>query len=296
MIQGADIMLHPRLYPRFRPVTLLVSEAAAMARQPTSLAILAGFFAVSEAISALEAVPIPAESTPLLMQLRALEKTCHDLSDRLGRIETEFLHLRATAISPSRQAANSPVDTATPAPLLAQVRNQRLALALLQLGIATRTHQPFAAELDLVRQLDMREGRLRIPIDSLSPHADTGVATVAELRDSFGVILLPKLDALGKNSDTSWTRRTWGWISAPFAATAPQSEDSVGADLTQITVRSAMDRLSEDDLLGAVRLIARLDGIPATLTARWLKEGNARIEVDSAYEVIARTVMMLLNQ
>jgi len=231
----------------------------------------------------------------LLSRVAVLEQANHALSERLSQAEQSLARMEAATMQPPDQGAKEYAGTAL-APFIAQVRDQRLALALLQLGIATRTHQPFVRELDVVRQLGVEESRLRIPIDSLTPHAATGVATVAELRDSFGLILLPKFEAIGHESGPSWTRQAWTWLSIVGAPAQQPTPSSPAVGLGQELVRSAMDRLSEDDLQGAVELIAQLDGAPASLAARWLMEANARLSLDSAYEGISRTILALLNR
>jgi len=240
-------------------------------------------------------LPLAAAGTEdLLLRVAALEKANRTISEHLAQVQQSLARMKAAVAVPSGQGVSGNT-AAVLAPFVAQVRDQRLALALLQLGIATRTHQPFVRELNLVRQLGTTEARLRIPIDSLTLHAANGVATVAELRDSFGIILFPKLEALGKESDPSWTRQAWTWLSVALIP-SQQSATSPVVNLGQELAMSAMDRLSEDNLRGAVELIAQLDGAPAALTARWLTEANARLSLDSAYEALSRTALALLSR
>jgi hypothetical protein len=210
----------------------------------------------------------------------------------------------ATATVPATQSAPV-VESAEPAQqtlttdvrleqILLQLRDQRLVLALQQLDLATRTHQPFLRELELVRQLGGHEqARLRPALDSLAASAETGVATVWELRDSFGVIVLPKLQALQGNTGP-WSDRVRLWLSnviAPTSPTQPADQNTVGQQL----VMSAVDRLAEDDLRSAVDLIGQLTGTPANLTLRWLTEARGRLTVDAAHEALSGTILDLLN-
>lgn len=172
-----------------------------------------------------------------------------------------------------------------------QIKNLQLSLAILQLNAIVRTYKPFERELSLVQQLSDNTSELRIPLDNMLPHATTGVATIAELRDSFGIMLLPKLYTLTEE-EISWTNQMWTWF---LATLTPWQASLPSINVSEELVKSAMNRLSEDDLQGAVDLIIRLDGAKATLTARWLKEANARLTLDTAMEVISNVGMTLLK-
>lgn len=179
--------------------------------------------------------------------------------------------------------------------VLAELRTHRLVIAIQQLGLATRTHFPFPRELELVRRLGEAESaRLRPALDVLAKSAETGVATVGELRDSFGVILLPKLQALQASSGP-WTDRLRLWLSQAIAP-SPSSQTTDQETVAQKLVISAVDRLAEDDLRGAVELIGQLSGTSAALTARWLAEARARLNVDLAHESLSGVIVDLLNQ
>jgi hypothetical protein len=219
----------------------------------------------------------------LLRRIEALEAAGRAMGERLAQTQQELAHLKA-------------VQDTDPAHLLGpvseQIRNNRLALAILQLRLATQTHLPFEQELALVRQLGRGEVSLSTDLDTLSPHAATGVATVAELRDSFGIILLPKLQPLLEESNQSWTDWTLSWLSTVIA---PFTQQSPKPNPRQQLVLSATDRLTEDDLHGAVEQITQLDGPAATLVARWLKEANARLSVDAAHDTLSGVVRVLLG-
>lgn len=175
------------------------------------------------------------------------------------------------------------------------IRDIRLAMALSLLCNATRTHHPFVREFELVRQIGGTEGRLRIPLDSLASHATIGVATVGQLRDSFGMILLPKLMAVAEQTaGGSWIGDFW----SAFVGTVlpkPLTDDTTPPTNPMLAlVKTSMDRLSEDDLVGALNHINKLDGAGADLVARWTNEANARIVVDDAYENMLSIMVDLL--
>jgi hypothetical protein len=141
-----------------------------------------------------------------------------------------------------------------------------------------------------VRQLGGKEAALIAAEAALAPYAAMGVATVAELRDGFGLILLPKLQPMLEESDQSWVDWAFGWMNLvliPFYSLPPTPQQQL--------IISATTRLTEDDLAGAVELIAQLDGPAAALVVRWLKEANARLAVDAAYNSLSGIVVALLG-
>lgn len=206
-------------------------------------------------------------------------------------VTTQSGHTEPVATqSEQRPATDTRIES-----ILVQLRIQRLVLAIQQLGLATRTHNPFLRELELVRRLgDGESTRLRPDLEALAKSAETGVATVGELRDSFGVILLPKLQALQASSGP-WTDRARLWLSQIIAPT-PSNQATDQETVAQKLVISAVDRLAEDDLRGAVELIGQLSGTPAALTVRWLNEARARLNVDLAHEALSGVVVDLLSQ
>jgi len=172
---------------------------------------------------------------------------------------------------------------------LADVRQtDRLALVLLQLRTAIQGHFPFEREVVLARLVGQAKKDLSEVLDVLTPHARTGVATVAELRDSFGMILLPKLQSLLEGEQT-WGEWARGWMATTISSGSKPTP-------RQQQVISATDRLTEDDLSGAVEEISKIDGPAATMVARWLQEANARLAIDHAYVILAKMGVEVLSR
>ncbi len=167
------------------------------------------------------------------------------------------------------------------------IRHNRLAWAVLQLRIALPTHLPFGSELALVRQLSREEEGLSVVLGTLDPHAAVGVATLSELRDSFGILLLPKLQPLLEGTGS-------GWFSWMVSAVAP-SPWIVKSNQRRALVVTALDRLTADDLRGAVDQLTQLDGSAADLVVHWLQEAKARLAVDSADHDLSGMVVELLG-
>lgn len=231
-------------------------------------------------------------SVTLALQEGALSSSSTPVADLAHRINT----LESMSDVIGKQMAQAGHDLANLKSVtdrtIEQLHGSRLALALLQLRIASQTHFPFEAELALVRQLAKKGDRvLSETMTALTPYAATGVATVSELRDSFGLILLPKLEPLLQENEHGWFDWAFTWISllVPFNASTMQPTSR------QQLVIAATDRLTEDDLHGAVEQVTQLDGSAAALVVRWLKEANARLAVDAAYNSLSGIAVALLG-
>lgn len=172
------------------------------------------------------------------------------------------------------------------------VRSIRLAVAIQQLGAVSQTHKPFAREVEQIRHLTADRGTGLAALDTLTTHADTGVATVAELRDSFAAILVPKLRSLAEGGDKPWTDRMREWVSA---AIAPAGQRPADQNPNLKLIDDTVQKLAEDDLRGAIDMLSQLEGPPANLAQRWLVEARARLAVDGAAESLSALALDLVG-
>lgn len=156
----------------------------------------------------------------------------------------------------------------------------RLSVAILQLSNMVQTHRSFTRELDAVTKL-WQHSPVNSDIEVLAVHADRGVATVAELRDSFSVILAPKLRTMAEGGERGFLDRMRGWVSSWIAPATPQTALANPIDLV---VDAAIEKLAEEDVRGAVDHLSRLDGAAATLATRWVVEAKSRIAIDRAMD------------
>lgn len=217
-----------------------------------------------------------------------------NFSKRLTNVEQDLIEIKSLINQVDKQ--NKVISPGTnQISLSTKIKNLQLAISILQLGLAIRTYKPFDQELNIVRQLSIETPQLRLPLDNLAHYATTGVATIAELRDSFGIILLPKLYTLADREDVSWTGQVWTWVWATLVPWTTASSH-IPINLTRALAKSAMERLSEDDLKGALDIITKLNSLGATLTARWLKEANNRLAVDAAIDAVSNVGMELLSR
>jgi len=160
-------------------------------------------------------------------------------------------------------------------------KSLRLGIALLQLNNVAQSHRPFAREMALVTRL-WQPAQRGADLDVLTANADAGVATVAELRDSFSVILAPKLRSMATGAERPVVDKVRMW----FASFIAPEVNSARANPADMIVDVTTEKLAEEDLRGAVEHLAGLDATLAPLTTRWMVEAKNRIAVDRAMDTL----------
>lgn len=161
------------------------------------------------------------------------------------------------------------------------IDNVRLSQAMFHLADVLETHDAFSREAAFVRELAAEDEALadRVAglLEPLMVYAESGVATRAELRDSFSAIVAPKLIAVSDDG-RSWIGQMRSWLGGMIAA---ETISAAPADPTRQLVTTASRALSEDDLDLAIEAIGRLEGPAAMVAQRWLVEAEARRILDS---------------
>lgn len=188
---------------------------------------------------------------------------------------------KLAAIEETTQARNDGLHTA------------RLTQAIFHLSDALETHKPFVREIAFLRSVAADDARLGPLVEPIVVYADSGVATNAELRDSFSAIVAPKLLSIADDS-RPWLDQLRSWVSSAIAP-EPAPQPLTGVDPTRQIVNGAVRSLAEDDLLTAVELLSRLEGPAGVLTQRWLAEAHARLTLDQTREKLAGLAMEMLQ-
>jgi hypothetical protein len=82
------------------------------------------------------------------------------------------------------------------------------------------------------------------------------------------------------------------WVSS---AIAPNGQRQGEKDPNLRFINGATQKLAEDDLKGAIDLLSRLEGPPATIAQRWMIEAKTRLAVDNASEALFNASLDLLG-
>lgn len=205
-------------------------------------------------------------------QLRTLPAAFEEVGTKIAGLDTQLaaLEQRLTGIEAAAKISN------------ASHKGLRLGVALLQLNNITQTHRPYSRELATVMKL-WQPVPVIGELEVLGLHADSGVATVAELRDSFSVILAPKLRSQASGGDRPFVDRMRLWVSSWVA---PQGGQTSQANPIDLAVDAAIEKLAEDDVRGAIDHLGGLEGAPATLASRWIVEAKNRLAIDRAMDAL----------
>lgn len=173
------------------------------------------------------------------------------------------------------------------------LRDVQLLLALLQLNAVSQTHKPFAKEVEVVRGLANGDGSILAQINVIADVAQTGVATAVELRDSFAMIVVPKIQSVS-GSDWALTDRVRVWLSNAIAP-AGTGTTAPDKDPTAEIIVAATDKLTEDDVAGAIQQLGQLAGPAATLASRWVTEARARLMINTVSDALGGLMLERLG-
>ena len=219
---------------------------------------------------------IKASTDALTTRTSALEVRVEEVAQSVDSAGTKL-----SAIEESTRSRNSALDTA------------RTTQAIFHLSDALETHKPFAREVAFLRGVAENDDRIMPLIEPIVVYSDTGVATNAELRDSFSAIVAPKL--LSISDDTRpWLDQLRSWLSTAISP-EPAPQPLTGMDPARQIVNGAIRALAEDDLMTAVELLSRLEGPAGVLSQRWLAEAHARMTLDQTREKLAGLAMEMLQ-
>lgn len=251
--------------------------------------------AVARAVDARPATPAaPAEAVEALSRrLRALEgglAGAQETANGLERVEqtvggvsgtVETLESRLAALE--RRAGGS--DAAS--------RRQGLVLAVGQLGARVSEGAPYRAELDRLAGLAEPDDEVVAALKVLEPHAERGVATLAELRRRFEPLAGEIVRAgAGPDSD-GWLDRAVGRLAGLVTV---RRTGEVEGTATDAVVARAEVRLAEGDLAGALQQLEALSGAAAEAAAAWRQAAEARLAAAGAVARLEARAIQLLGQ
>lgn len=155
-----------------------------------------------------------------------------------------------------------------------------IVLATAQLRDAVREGRPFTDDLDALKVL--ADGRPAITqiLESLTPHADLGVSTLAVLRTRFATLAGPIVNAADAAEGDGWFAEAAARLASLVTIrrvgnTAP--DDSIDALVSRVDAL-----LSAGDLRSAVEALTLLKGKPAEVVAPWLRSAEARLAAEKA--------------
>jgi hypothetical protein len=204
-----------------------------------------------------------AEIAKLGAQLDSLTAAIKDNGERIASVE-DGVSKSASATAALAKTANA----------------ERLFLTTLHLRSATQSPSPFAAELAAVRAAAGEANpETQAALKMLAPLAQSGVATISELRDSFAAVVTPRVLAVSPGSQAGLGSRTKAWVQSIFVS---RDEPPVGSDRNGTVLALAERSMAKGQLAAAVDQVVLLEDQASLVTTEWLKSASARLVADKA--------------
>ncbi len=173
----------------------------------------------------------------------------------------------------------------------ADMETQVRVLALLQLRGMMRRPVPFDAELKAVRAFGGTFDTLAPLLETVEPYASIGVPLELQLRREFAGLSEMLAYTETRPSMVHWLTNFTGW-----SKDTAQAEEANRPERPSGIAARAQARLAENDLHGAVEILAVLEGDAAAAVRPWLGQAQARLAANQADDIIAEYVATALGR
>ena len=213
-----------------------------------------------------------AESGPVGERLDTLEQQTRAAEESLSH-ETQLIadvKRRIDGLEAERLGAETGLSSGASA----------LILAIGQLRDAVRQGHAFTAELNsaiAVAPDDLNAGAM---IAVLQAHAETGVATLTGLRNSFADVAIAVLQADRRMAGDGWLSEAVNRLAS--LVTIRRVDDSAPAGSTDADIGRAEANLAIGDLAAAIDVLEGLSGPGADAAQSWLAQARATAAVQQA--------------
>jgi uroporphyrinogen-III synthase len=193
-----------------------------------------------------------------------------DLDARLAGLAEQITALQQHAAQTEQAQQQKTADAA---------RSTAFALGVAELDGAARAGRPFAANLAALRRLAPDPAAAGL-LDSLDPLAAAGVATVAQLKRDWPDTARRAKAAQVVSGYDGWLGHVMEFLES--AITIRRIGGGVTGDGAEALLARAGARLDEDDLAGAVALLAGLPEPAAREAKPWLARARGRLAAEAA--------------
>lgn len=173
----------------------------------------------------------------------------------------------------------------------AGMETQVRVIALLQLRGMMRRPVPFDAELKAVKAFGGTFDTLTPLLESVESYASIGIPLELQLRREFAGLAEMLAYTETRPSMVHWLTNFTGWSKDPTPA-----EEAARPERPSSIAARAQARLAENDLHGAVEILAALEGDAAAAVRPWLGQAQARLAANQADDIIAEYVATTLGR
>jgi hypothetical protein len=255
-------------------------------------------------VAASDLAPITAKLGALDSRVGALEadiaRSAQTFSGTVSGLETRLKALEANqpppdlaqrldsfALKTDQQSIDARLQTLEAANTGESLHRAAAVLALARLAQASAEAGPFALELDTYAVTAPSDP----VIAQLQPYAARGVPTQAMLAARFPQLAHASLDAERSGDARTFFARLWANI---MSLVSVRRVGDVAGNDTESRLARAQVKLDARDFAGAIAEVRALHGVAARTVAPWLKDAEARMQVDHAVaEISARVIQAL---
>jgi len=210
----------------------------------------------------------PGEDRAALAATGNLVRTLSELKADLATLKTRVAALEN---APRRQ-----IDPSASA--------QALVLSVTQLGTATESDRPFAAELDALARIGGAQPVIAAAVQRLSMYANTGAPTQPALTAQFKTMAVSVMKAHGKTQRHGWWDEVAG--AASSLVTVRQTDPARIDDPVERALAVAELALRDNDLKTAVAAVDTIQGGEGEAARIWRDRAHARVEIREAMGVL----------
>jgi len=193
-----------------------------------------------------------------------------DLDARLAGLAEQITALQQHAAQTEQAQQQKTAEAA---------RSTAFALGVAELDGAARAGRPFTANLAALRRLAPDPAAAGL-LDSLDPLAAEGIATVEQLKRDWPDTARRAKAAQVVSGYDGWLGHVMEFLES--AITVRRIGGGVAGDGAEALLARAGARLDEDDLAGAVALLAGLPEPAARQAQPWLARARARLAAEAA--------------
>jgi len=173
-----------------------------------------------------------------------------------------------------------------------QTRTVGLLLSIGLLRDRVNTGQPYSDALAAVAAIGPGDAAVE-DMDILGAHAGTGVMTVVDLRRAFdGIKELAARRTIVPEGDSWWS----DMLPSLMDSITVRRKDEVIAGGGLAALSSAEVLLAENNLLGAIEALSKLDGDAAKVVADWMADAQARASADAALASLNAAALAQVGQ
>lgn len=230
---------------------------------------------LTDRLNVLEAQLLSAASEGAAGENRAALAATGDLVRTLSQLKADLAALK-TRVAVLESTPHAQIDPSASA--------QALVLSVTQLGTATESDRPFAAELDALARIGGAQPVIDAAVQRLSMYAGAGAPTQLALTAKFKTMAVNVMKAHGTTQRHGWWDEVVG--AASSLVTVRQTDPTRIENPIERALAVAEMALNDNDLKTALAALDTLEGTEGEAARTWRDNARARVEIREAMDVL----------